>query len=98
MHHDFLIHNISKLLNCSDHPVPFKKGRDMSFVPELKNAWVLVRNGKIFDFGTREDQPTFDGIKLDADQGMACQRGLMHIPILYLLIREKMNLWIELRG
>ncbi|MEO6190027.1 MAG: imidazolonepropionase [Saprospiraceae bacterium] len=42
----------------------------MSFIPELNDAWLLVRNGKIFDFGRKEDQPLFDGIKLDANQGM----------------------------
>lgn len=70
MESNFLIHNISKLLNCSDNPVPFKKGRDLSLVTELNDAWVLVEDGIIKDFGTIDTLPNFHGLSLDADQGM----------------------------
>jgi imidazolonepropionase len=70
MEHSFLIHNISKLLNYSDSPVPLKKGRDLSFVSELPNAWCLVEDGLIKDFGTDNNFPSFNGYAIDADQGL----------------------------
>ncbi|NOT36921.1 MAG: imidazolonepropionase [Saprospiraceae bacterium] len=70
MENSFLIHNISKLLLSSDSPVPFKKGRDQSFISELNNSWLLVENGIIKDFGTEETAPKYHGPVLDAEEGI----------------------------
>ncbi|MEP7196267.1 MAG: imidazolonepropionase [Saprospiraceae bacterium] len=70
MQDNFLVHNISKILNCSDTIIPFRKGRDMSILPELNDAWLLVENGLIKDFGTKINQPDYNGVRLDAEEGM----------------------------
>ncbi|MFN8280399.1 MAG: imidazolonepropionase [Saprospiraceae bacterium] len=69
IHTDFLLYNISKLLNCDDHPVPYRRGRDMSLVPALNNAWLLVRNGLIVDFGDMSSLPELNIHKIDVQQG-----------------------------
>ncbi len=70
MQANFIVINIGKLLNCSDTPVAFKKGRELSIINELENAWLLVSNGKIKDFGSMRDQvPILDTI-IDAEGGL----------------------------
>ncbi|HMW39528.1 MAG: imidazolonepropionase [Saprospiraceae bacterium] len=69
IHTDFLLYNISKLLNCDDNPVPYRRGRDMSLVPELNNAWLLVKNGLIEDFGEMSSLPELNIHKIDGQQG-----------------------------
>lgn len=89
MQSDFLIHNIGKLLNYADTPVPFRRGREMSFVPELNNAWLLVQDGKIKDFGTMENFPSFSGLVLDAEQGLVMPAWVdAHTHLVFAATRE----------
>jgi imidazolonepropionase len=37
----------------------------MAELPVLENAWLLVENGRIADYGTMENCPAFDGEKID---------------------------------
>lgn len=65
---DLLIRNIKFLAQVEEEPRPFVAGPDMSRLPTLENAFVLVRAGKIADFGPMDDCPPGEGIRtVDAD-------------------------------
>jgi len=49
-----LIHNISKIYGVETNNAGIRKGTDMSKVDSLENAWVLIDNGRIADFGSGE--------------------------------------------
>lgn len=57
MSESLLIKNIGALYGITDKPYPFKKGKAMSFIEKIENAFVLVEGGKIIDFGEMKDAP-----------------------------------------
>ena len=50
-----LIKNIKKLIQCRTDKTPFVSGKDMSFVPSIDDAFLLIKNGKINDFGKMQE-------------------------------------------
>lgn len=46
-----LIHNISKIYGVETKTSGIRKGSSMAQVDSLENAWILVENGRITDFG-----------------------------------------------
>ncbi len=54
---DLLIRNISSLLQVREHPVSFVAGADMAVLPEIKNAWLAIADGKILGYGSMETIP-----------------------------------------
>jgi len=46
-----LIHNISKIYGVETKTSGIRKGISMAEVESLENAWILVENGRIIDFG-----------------------------------------------
>ena len=46
-----LIHNIKTLVLGNDNPPKIVKGADMKNLPMLDNAFVLIENDKIVDWG-----------------------------------------------
>ncbi|MFO7922315.1 MAG: imidazolonepropionase [Bacteroidales bacterium] len=50
-----LIKNIKMLVQIEDIPRRKVAGDDMSVLPVLENSWLLIKNGKIEDFGRMED-------------------------------------------
>jgi imidazolonepropionase len=50
-----LIKNIKKLIQCRTENTPFVSGKDMSFVPSIDNAYLVIKDGKINDFGKMQD-------------------------------------------
>ena len=50
-----LIKNIKKLIQCRTDKTPFVSGKDMSFLPSIDDAFLLIKNGKINDFGKMQD-------------------------------------------
>ncbi len=46
-----LIHNISKIYGVETKTSGIRKGSSMAEVDSLENAWILVENGRITDFG-----------------------------------------------
>lgn len=52
-----LIKNIKELLQVREQPVIKVSGKEMKELPTIKNAWLLVENDKIADFGAMEDIP-----------------------------------------
>ncbi|MFY0644629.1 MAG: imidazolonepropionase [Bacteroidia bacterium] len=58
---DFLLKNIQELIGITNTSNAPKKGAEMKEVHRLENAYLLVHDGKIMDFGPMDDCPTFDG-------------------------------------
>jgi len=50
-----LIKNIKKLIQCRTENISFVSGKDMSFLPSIDNAYLVIKNGKISDFGKMKD-------------------------------------------
>lgn len=49
--------NIKQLLQVREHHVEKVSGEEMKKLPMLENAWLLVKDDKIVDFGKMEDLP-----------------------------------------
>ncbi|AVR45906.1 imidazolonepropionase [Christiangramia fulva] len=52
-----LITNIKELLQVREKPVRKVSGEEMKFLPTIKNAWLLIEDDKIADFGAMKDIP-----------------------------------------
>ncbi|OUD35081.1 imidazolonepropionase [Flavobacterium sp. FPG59] len=52
-----LIINIKELLQVRDSSVLKVSGADMAVLPTIKNAYLIIENGLIADFGTMEELP-----------------------------------------
>ncbi|MEZ4908597.1 MAG: imidazolonepropionase [Saprospiraceae bacterium] len=61
-----LIKNIYKLIGILEKPYPIKKGKAMSFLNEMENAFLLIEDGKIISFGSMENCPQYAGDIVDA--------------------------------
>ncbi len=82
-----LIHNISKLLLIEDQGRPSKKGQDLGHFPTLTNAWVLIQEDTIADFGSGTPPPADE--TLDAHQGMVLPAYVdSHSHLVYAGTRE----------
>ncbi|GGK47851.1 MULTISPECIES: imidazolonepropionase [Flavobacteriaceae] len=53
-----LFKNIKELIQVREQPVSFLAGAEMKLLPTIKNAFLLVENGIIADFGKMEKCPT----------------------------------------
>ena len=47
--------NISHLINTDENPSTLKKGKDLSFIPTLENAFLISENGRIVSYGDMKD-------------------------------------------
>lgn len=54
-----LLTNIQELLQIREAAVTKVSGAEMAVLPSLKNAYLLIRNGLIADFGVMENCPAF---------------------------------------
>ena len=52
-----LISNIKSLLQVETVPKAMVKGRDMNILPSIENAYLLIENELIKDFGRMQDLP-----------------------------------------
>ncbi|MEW4923987.1 imidazolonepropionase [Algibacter sp. 2305UL17-15] len=52
-----LFKNIKELVQVREYNISFVSGKDMSVLPTIKNAFLVVENGKISGFGKMEDCP-----------------------------------------
>ncbi len=50
--------NIKRLLQVDNSGLPFRKGKEMMDLPEIKSAFLLIEEDKIEDYGEMEDIPT----------------------------------------
>ena len=59
--------NIKQLLQVREETPKPLQGNEMNELPLIENAWLLVEDGKIADFGKMSDLPAFeDGTVIDA--------------------------------
>lgn len=54
-----LFKNIKELIQVREESINFLSGKEMSVLPTIKNAFLLVENGLIKDYGTMDSCPTF---------------------------------------
>ncbi|MDP5158174.1 MAG: imidazolonepropionase [Flaviramulus sp.] len=52
-----LFKNIKELIQVRNKPVTFLSGKDMNKLPTIKNAFLVIKDGLISDFGTMENCP-----------------------------------------
>jgi imidazolonepropionase len=52
-----LFKNIKELVQVRNEPISFVSGADMNILPSIKNAFLLVENGLIANFGEMKDCP-----------------------------------------
>ena len=52
-----LFKNIKELIQVRTEPIAFVSGKDMNILPSIKNAFLVVDNGLITDFGTMDHCP-----------------------------------------
>ncbi|MFT6165591.1 MAG: imidazolonepropionase [Vicingaceae bacterium] len=64
-----LIKNIKSLLQTSA-PVKALRGKSMSELKSIQNAWLLIEHETIKDFGNMDSCPIFDGNTIDASGRM----------------------------
>ncbi|MDA3866751.1 MAG: imidazolonepropionase [Salinivirgaceae bacterium] len=68
---DTLIKNIKKLVQTEDVQRKWVAGKDMAKLPSIDNAWLLIKDGLIADFGTMDNCPEVDeGTELDVQGRM----------------------------
>ena len=58
-----LLLNIKELLQVRENPPTKVAGTDMALLPTIKNAWLLVQDNKIKDYGSMDAIPTMEGFK-----------------------------------
>jgi imidazolonepropionase len=58
-----LLLNIKELLQVRENPPSKVAGKDMATLPTLKNAWLLVQEGKIKNYGSMDALPVMEGFK-----------------------------------
>ena len=61
-----LFKNIKELIQVREIAIDFLSGKEMNVLPTLKNAFLLVENGLIADFGFMEDCPDIEIKTIDA--------------------------------
>lgn len=62
-----LIINIKELLQVRKTPIDKVSGQEMAFLPKIDNAFLLIENDIIIDFGLMEDCPEIEAVnKIDA--------------------------------
>ncbi|MFB0938242.1 MAG: imidazolonepropionase [Urechidicola sp.] len=53
-----LFKNIKELIQVRQESISFVSGKEMNVLPTIKNAFLIVKNGLIADFGSMENCPT----------------------------------------
>jgi imidazolonepropionase len=62
-----LIINCKEILQIRESGIVKVSGKEMAELPKIENAWLLIDEGKIVDFGTMESCPTIENaIEIDA--------------------------------
>ncbi|WP_339917686.1 imidazolonepropionase [Yeosuana marina] len=59
-----LFKNIKELIQVRKEPIAFVSGKDMNILPTIKNAFLVVEDGLIADFGTMDTCPNNDFIEV----------------------------------
>jgi len=59
-----LFKNIKELIQVRKEPITFVSGKEMNILPSIKNAYLLVKNGLIANFGSMNDCPLLEDVKV----------------------------------
>lgn len=62
-----LITNIKELLQIRQEKVTYLSGSEMKTLPGISNAWILLEDGKIADYGTMDNLEELDRISADEE-------------------------------
>jgi len=63
-----LIINIKELVQIRDKSTPFVSAKEMDYLPTISNAFLLIKDGKISDFGKMSEVPKNNDVEIiDAD-------------------------------
>jgi imidazolonepropionase len=65
-----LFKNIKELLQVREGVIQFLSGKEMNMLPTIKNAFLLIENGRIKDFGFMKNCPKIDCKIIDASGRM----------------------------
>lgn len=85
-----LIRNIFKLIGIMEKPYPFKKGRALSDIKIIENAFVLIEGEKIHSYGTMEECPDNADTIIDATGSLVLPAWVdSHTHIVFPTTREK---------
>lgn len=71
---EILFKNIKELIQVRTEPISFVSGKEMNELPTIKNAFLLVKNGLITDFGTMDACPDVE------DEEVIDAKGKMILP------------------
>lgn len=83
--------NIKQLVQVREETLKPLKGNEMKELPVIDNAWLMVEDGKIFDFGKMENFPSFQGVSEVDASGKFLLPGWIdsHTHIVYAGNREQ---------
>ena len=86
-----LITNIQELVQIRDQSVTWVAGADMKELPSIKNAWLLIQDDLIHDYGSMDDCPTIEVSKtIDASGKVVLPTWCdSHTHLVYAGNREK---------
>lgn len=86
-----LFKNIKQLLQIRERGIVSLKGQEMKELPKIENAWLLVENGKIADFGGMENAPTIEEVESIDASGKILLPGWVdsHTHLVYAGNREQ---------
>ena len=62
-----LITNIKELLQIRQEQLTYLSGSEMKTLPGISNAWILLEDGKIADYGTMDNLEELDRISADEE-------------------------------
>lgn len=87
---DLLIKNIKQLVQVEEKPLKWKAGADMETVHTIDNAWLLIKEGIIADYGTMDTCPAIEGIEVIDATGKLVLPGFVdsHTHLVYAGNRE----------
>ncbi len=84
-----LITNIASLVGILDSSVKILAGANMNILASIENAWLLIEDGKIADFGKENIPESLDEI-IDAEEGILMPAFCdSHTHLVYAGSREK---------
>lgn len=85
-----VITNISKILHVEQNGQPYKRGAQLGDFPLTENAWLLLENGKIANYGSHDTAAPPADETIDAQQGMVLPSWVdSHSHLVYAGTREE---------
>jgi len=87
-----IIYNIGMLVQVRDETVAFVAGKDMSLLPVVKDAWLLIEDDIIAGYGSMAEMPSFSDAlnRMDAGGGYVLPAFCdPHTHLVYAGSREK---------